>query len=105
MKRSLCIVDSYVTQQYELRTVQKHHCYQSSFYEKYGWLRIPAKEAIICYHQIDTIRCQQSTKEDTGKSTKNALYVLWYAKGTSWAEAMENSEKTELVPQAIVELH
>ena len=35
-----------------------------------------------------------NTKEDTGKSMKNALYILRYAKGTSRAEAMLNSEKS-----------
>ena len=40
-----------------------------------------------------------NTKEDTGKSMKNALCVLHYAycsmpKGTSQAEAMSNSEKS-----------
>ena len=33
-----------------------------------------------------------NTKEDTGKYMKNALYVLQYAKGISWAEAMSNNE-------------
>ena len=33
------------------------------------------------------------TKEDTGKSMKNALYILQYAQGTSRPEATLNSEK------------
>ena len=41
---------------------------------------------------------------DTGKSMKNALYVLWYAKGTSRAKAMSNSEKIKPVVLAIVAL-
>ena len=43
-------------------------------------------------------RDEWNTKEDTGKSMKNALYVLWYAKrhqGTSQAEVILNSEKTK----------
>ena len=36
-------------------------------------------------------------KEDTGKSMKNALYVLQYAKGTPRAEATSNSEKIKPV--------
>ena len=32
------------------------------------------------------------TKEDTGKSTKNALYVLRYAKRMCLAEVTSNSE-------------
>jgi len=35
-----------------------------------------------------------NTKENTGKSLKNALDILQYAKDTSWAEAMSNSEKS-----------
>ena len=33
------------------------------------------------------------TKEDTGKSMKHALYILWYAKRNSQADVMSNSEK------------
>ena len=44
------------------------------------------------------------TKEDTGKSMKNALYILQYAKGTCWAEAMSNSEKIKPVALAVIEL-
>jgi len=44
------------------------------------------------YHKIDTFRGDQS-KKDTGKSMKNALY-RGMAKGTSWAEATSNSEKS-----------
>ena len=37
------------------------------------------------------------TKEDTGKSMKNALYTYCgMPKGTSWAEATSNSEKISL---------
>ena len=38
----------------------------------------------------------KSTKEDTGKSKKNVLYVLRYAKGMCPTEVMLNSEKTSL---------
>ena len=44
------------------------------------------------------------TKEDTVKSMKNALYVLRYAKGTCWAEAMLNCEKIKPVALAVIEL-
>ena len=44
------------------------------------------------------------TKEDTGRSMKNALYILQYAKGTSQAEAASNSEKIKPVALAVVEL-
>jgi len=36
------------------------------------------------------------TKEGTGKSIKNALYVQWHRKGTSQAETTSNSEKIKL---------
>ena len=44
------------------------------------------------------------TKEDTGKSMKNALYVLRYAKNTCRAEATSNSEKIKPVALAVIEL-
>ena len=44
------------------------------------------------------------TKVDTGKSMKNALYVLWYAKKHVPAEAKLNSEKIKPVASAIIEL-
>ena len=42
------------------------------------------------------------TKEDTGKSMKNALYILQYAKRHLYAEAMLNSEKIK--PVAVIKL-
>ena len=35
---------------------------------------------------------------------KKALCVLWYAKGTSQAEAMSNTEKIKVLALAIIEL-
>jgi len=35
------------------------------------------------------------TKEDAGKSIKNALYYSGMAKGTSWTEATLNSKQTK----------
>ena len=37
---------------------EKHLCNQSSHYEKYGRFLFQ-REAIMCYCQIDTFRCQQ----------------------------------------------
>ena len=46
-----------------------------------------------------------NTKEDTGKSLKNALHVLWYdKKGTSQAEVASKSEKIKPVALADIEL-
>ena len=42
-----------------------------------------------------------NTEEDTGKSTKNALYILWYAKRH---EATLNSEKIKPVALVVIEL-
>jgi len=44
------------------------------------------------------------TKEDIGKSMKNALYILRYAKSTSWAKVTSNNEKIKCVALVIVEL-
>ena len=44
------------------------------------------------------------TKEDTGKSMKNALYILRYAKRHQLAEATLNSEKIKPVTLAVIEL-
>ena len=45
------------------------------------------------------------TKEDTGKSTKNALYILRYAKRHVFTEVMSNSEKkTKPIALAVIEL-
>ena len=41
---------------------------------------------------------------DTGKSMKNALYVLWYANDTSQAEAKSNSEKIKPIALAVIKL-
>jgi len=37
------------------------------------------------------------TKEDTGKSIKNARCILWYTKGTFQAEATSNGKKIRSV--------
>ena len=42
------------------------------------------------------------TMEDTGKSMKNAYCGM--PKGTSWVEAMSNSEKIKPVALAVIEL-
>jgi len=70
-----------------------------SHYEKCG--RFPLS---IGSHHVQTtkstlftvIKDKWKTKEDTGKSRKNAWHVLRYAKSTSQAEVMSNSEKSSL---------
>jgi len=65
-------------------------------------------EAITCLphnrHFFVVNKDEWDTKEDTGKSMKNALHVQRYAKGTSQAEVTLNSEKIKPVALAIVEL-
>ena len=61
----------------------KHLCYQNSHYERYG--RFPLCEgkpsrAIAKSTLFAVSKDEWDTKEDTGKSMKNALYVLGYAK-------------------------
>ena len=62
---------------------KKHLCYQNSHYDKYG--RFPLREgkpsrAIAKSTLFAVSKDERDTKEDTGKSMKNALYVLRYAK-------------------------
>ena len=62
---------------------EKHLCYQNNHYDKYGQQFPLRREAIMCYRQIDTFvvsKDEWDTNEDTGKSMKNALYILRYAK-------------------------
>ena len=57
----------------------------------------------MCNHQISAFyvnKDEWNIKEDTGKSLKNALHILRYAKGTS--EGTSNSEKIK--PIAIIKL-
>jgi len=61
------------------------------------------RKPFTCHHQ--TFRCHKDewhTKEDAGKSIKNALCM---PKDTSRAEGTSNSEKIKPIALAIVELH
>ena len=57
------------------------------------------REAIVlCFNESThwiVSKKKWDTKEDKGKHT---LYVLWYAKGTSWNETMLTSEKKKSSP-------
>jgi len=59
-------------------------------------------KAITCLPQNRHFFGEWDTKEDTGKSMKNALHVQWYGKRR--AEVTLNSEKIKPVALAIVEL-
>jgi len=41
------------------------------------------------------LKDEWDTRDDAGKSSKNALHRLWYAKGTSQAEEKSSSEKNQ----------
>jgi len=71
-----------VTQQYESKPFEKHLCIIKVATIKNMDDFHYAKEAIICNHQIKMLfavnKDEWNTKEDTGKSLKNALDVLQY---------------------------
>ena len=61
---------------------EKHLCNQNSHDEKYGRFRFEGKpsHARAKLTPFPVSKDEWDTKEDTGKSMKNALYVLQYAK-------------------------
>ena len=85
---------------------EKHLCNQNSHYEKYGRFRYKGKpsRATTKPTLFAVSKDEWDTKEDTGKSMKNALYVLWYAKSTSRAESTSKIEKIKPVALAVIEL-
>ena len=62
--------------------LEKHLCNQNSHYENADDFHY--EEKLSCATTKSTFfivsKDEWDTKEDTGKSMKNALYVLWYAK-------------------------
>ena len=61
---------------------EKHLCFQNSHYENIDDFRYEGKpsRAIAKSTLLAVSKDEWDTKKDTGKSMKNALYVLWYAK-------------------------
>jgi len=59
---------------------EKYFCHQSTHYEKYGrdfcYEKMPSSKSTLFTFSKD----EWNTKEDAGKSMKNALDVLWCAK-------------------------
>ena len=53
-----------------------------------------AKEAIMFYHQINTLPSTKM-KEDTGKSMKNELYILWYAQKAPFCAEMTSKSNNQ----------
>jgi len=62
------------------------------------------KKAIMCKSTLFTSAKMKGIQKDTGKSMKNALFVLRYANVTSLAEVTSNSKKIKPIAVAIVEL-
>jgi len=61
--------------------------------------------SIMCCHQLNLFAVSKDewiTKEDTGKSINNAMYM---AKGTYWAEVISTSVKIKPAALAIIVLH
>ena len=84
----------------------KHLCNRSSHYEKYRWYLL-RREAITCYHQIDTLLSAKMNG-----TQRRTLVSPWrmhctycgMPKGTPRAEAMLNREKIKSVALAVIEL-
>jgi len=58
---------------------EKHLCNKSSHYEKYGQFLITQRKpscAITKLMPFTVSKDERNTKEDTGKSLKNALHIL-----------------------------
>ena len=83
---------------------EQHLCNQSRHYENTDDFHYEGKpsHATTKSKLFAVSDDEWDTKEDTGKSMKNALYILRYAKGTSQAEATSNSEKTKPIALALL---
>jgi len=63
--------------------LEKHLCNKSSHYEKYGRFLVTQRKQSHATTKLTLFTISKdewNTKEDTGKSLKNALQVLRYAK-------------------------
>ena len=85
---------------------EKFLCNQNRHYEKYGNFHYKGKpsHATTKLTLYTVSKDEWDTKEYTGKSMKNALYVLLYAKRHCQAEATSNSEKIKPIALAVIEL-
>ena len=86
---------------------EKNLCFQNSLYENTDDFRYKEKQsrAIARSTLFAVSKDEWDTKEDAGKSVKNALYVQWYAKRHTYqAEVTLNSEKIKLVALTVIEL-
>jgi len=87
------------------KVFEKHLCIKSSHYEIYGQFLVTQRKPSRTTTKLTLFtvgKDEWNTKGDTGKSLKNALHVLRYAKRHSWAEATSNSEKIKPVALAVI---
>ena len=80
---------------------EKHLCIKSSHYEKYGRFLVTQRKPSRATTKLTLFTVSKdewNTKEDTGKSLKNALHVLWCAKrhlsGWSDVEQWKNQARS-----------
>jgi len=83
---------------------EKQLCNQSTQYENFLLQRGNHHMQPLNQHFFLSAKMNGTQKEGTGKSMKNALYILWYAKGTSQVKVTSNSEKIKCIALANVEL-
>ena len=85
---------------------EKHLCNHSSHYENMDDFHYERKPSHATSKLTPFAGSQDEwdTKEDTGKSMKNTMYILRYAKRISRANALSNSKKITPVVLTIIEL-
>ena len=62
---------------------EKHICIKNSYYEKYGHFLVSQRKPSCATTKLMLFTVSKdkwNTKEDTGKSLKNALHIVRYAK-------------------------
>ena len=82
--------------------LKQHRCNQGNHYEKYGWFPLRTegshRHAITKSTLFTVGKDEWNTKEGTGKSMKNALHILQYAKrhlsGWSDVEQWKNHSRS-----------
>ena len=83
---------------------EKHLCIKSSHYEKYRRFLITQRKPTCATTKLKVFTDEWDTNKDTGKSLKNALHLLWYAKRhlSGWSDG--EKWKNQAVALAIIEL-
>jgi len=73
---------------------KKHLCSKCSHYEKYGRFLVTQRKLSCATTRLTLFTVSKdewNTKEDTGKSMKNALHILWYTKRhlSGWSDVIQ----------------